>query len=239
MKLNLLQCGSIRVQRHLIQGGIGGPPEVPVPFFLIEHNGSRILFDVGYGRSAINAPATGTYVPLMSQEDYVVDQLVRLGLGVDDITHIVISHLHGDHFEGLEAFRDVPCYLQKTELDHVGNTWLSQRYPVDWQWLKGDHDLLGDGRIQILHTPGHSVGHQSVLLTLDSRVSVFLAADAACYEAAFEQRSLPANIFDRAAGLETFEKIDALRQAGAQIIYGHDPTQWRKLLQEERHACME
>ena len=231
MKLHLLQCGTIRTKRHLIEGGPAGeePFEVPVPFFLIEHEGSRVLFDTGNARAAIHASATGDYIPTMAEEDYVVNRLAQLGLRPGDITHVVLSHLHGDHAGGLEAFRNIPCYLQKAELRHAGAVPIEQRYPLDWRWLDGDYDLLGDGCIHILMTPGHSAGHQSLLLKQDDRGEVLLATDAAYTRVALDRKSLPVCTYDRNAALQTFDRIDAFRQSGVRIIYGHDPEQWAAL----------
>jgi glyoxylase-like metal-dependent hydrolase (beta-lactamase superfamily II) len=239
MKLYLFQCGTIRIRRDLIEGGSVGALEVPVPFFLIEHNGCRVLFDLGYSRSAIDASETGVYCPVVSESDYVLSHLMQIGLKANDITHIVLSHLHDDHCGGLEAFQGIPCFLQKKELVHAGNLSLEQQFPMDWHWLGGDYDLLGDGRIKILFTPGHSAGHQSVLLTLDSGKSVLLAADAVCNQVAFNQRFLPTSVYDRSVGLKTYEKIDAMLQNGVQIIYGHDPEQWDALLSGGRRSCLE
>ncbi|MBC2595874.1 N-acyl homoserine lactonase family protein [Ruficoccus amylovorans] len=224
MKLHLLQCGTIRTKRHLIEGGPVGNEsfEVPVPFFLIEHEMNRVLFDAGNSRIAIHAPVTGDYIPVMTEADYVVAQLASLGLTPSDVTHIVLSHLHGDHAGGLEAFRDIPCYIQREEIQHTGGSSPTEQYLLSRQLLDGDHDLFGDGRMRILATPGHSPGHQSLLLRLDSGEEVLLAADAAYTRGALEQYSLPTTTFDRTSALETFEKINAMRCSGVRIICGHE-----------------
>ncbi len=211
--------------RHLIEGGPADdePFEVPVPFFLIEHRGNRVLFDTGYARSAIHASARGDYIPVMTEGDYVVEQLASLGLKPTDVTHVVLSHLHSDHAGGFEALSDVPCYLQREELRQPGVEVFVERHSVRWQFLDGDCDLFGDGRLRALSTPGHSPGHQSLLLSVVSGEEMLLAADAAYTRVALEQRSLPASAFDRTSALETFENIIAMQQRGVRVIYGHAP----------------
>jgi glyoxylase-like metal-dependent hydrolase (beta-lactamase superfamily II) len=231
MKLHFLQCGTIQTKRHLIEGGpIGEEPfEVPVPFFLIEHEGNRILFDVGYAHATIQSPGTGDFISTMTEPDYVVSQLATLDLCVDDVTHLVLSHLHADHAGGIEAFQGIPCYLQEAEWQSAGGSNFADRYPLDWQLVKGNYDLFDDGRIQLLSTPGHSAGHQSMLLTADSGEATLLAVDAAYTRAALEQRSLPVTTFDPIAAAHSFDRVQALKDAGVRIIYGHDAQQWATL----------
>jgi glyoxylase-like metal-dependent hydrolase (beta-lactamase superfamily II) len=231
MKLHFLQCGTIQTKRHLIEGGpIGEEPfEVPVPFFLIEHEGSRILFDVGYAYATIQSPDTGDFISTMTASDYVISQLATLGLCVDDVTHIVLSHLHADHAGGIEAFQGIPCYLQEAEWQSAGGSNLADRYPLDWQLVKGDYDLFGDGRIQLLSTPGHSAGHQSMRLKYDSGAKILLAVDAAYTEAAFKHRSLPVTTFDPVAAMQSFDKINKLIGEGVHVFYGHDPKQCQRI----------
>ncbi|MGR8998261.1 MAG: MBL fold metallo-hydrolase, partial [Gammaproteobacteria bacterium] len=90
--------------------GIGQPFTVPVPFFLIEHPRGKVLFDTGnalavavdkvkhWGQAIIDA-----YDPIMTVDDYVVNQLQRIGIDADEITHVVLSHLHLDHAGGVGA----------------------------------------------------------------------------------------------------------------------------------------
>jgi glyoxylase-like metal-dependent hydrolase (beta-lactamase superfamily II) len=56
--------------------------------------------------------------------------------------------------------------------------------------VDGDHDLYGDGSIRLLATPGHTAGHQSVLVTPDEGPRVLIAGDAVYSEAALIDRRI-------------------------------------------------
>ena len=85
--------------------------------------------------------------------------------------------------------------------------------------VDGDHDLLGDGSIQLLLTPGHTPGHQSV------RVGdrVVLGADVAHFAATLDDHRFPSFADDFAAQAQSAERLRRLRDAGANVIPGHDP----------------
>ncbi len=164
-------------------------------------------------------------------DDYVVSQLAKLGLRTGDITHIILSHLHTDHAGGLEAFENVPCYLQRSEVSEKERVALENKYPLQWTYLNGDYDLI-DG-IQLLSTPGHTPGHQSLLLRSDRGKRIFLAADAAYTRFTLESHSLsPATVLPSAA-IQSLERIDALSKQGVYIVFGHDPEQWHELRQKK------
>jgi glyoxylase-like metal-dependent hydrolase (beta-lactamase superfamily II) len=60
----------------------------------------------------------------------------------------------------------------------------------DPQTIDGDHDLYGDGSIRLLATPGHTAGHQSVLVTPDEGPRVLVTGDAVYSEAALVDRQI-------------------------------------------------
>ncbi|MFA6817210.1 MAG: MBL fold metallo-hydrolase [Lentisphaeria bacterium] len=226
MKLYMFQCGTIRTKKHLLVAGPVAKQDfvVPVPFFLIKHPKGTVLFDTGQPMSAVHCAATGNYIPVMTADDYISNQLKKIGLKTTDITHIVLSHLHSDHAGGIEAFSDVVCYIQKAEL----NKDIINKYPLRWHILTGDYDVFGDGKIQIIFTPGHSLGHQSLLLKLEETGNVLLTADAIYTEEILKHNVMPGVFQNRDASVRTIEKIRQMYRKGVMVISGHDPQAWGK-----------
>ena len=123
-------------------------------------------------------------------------------------------------------FRDVICYLQKEELTYDdGQNFISQ-YPLRWQLLNGDHDIFGDGKIKIIFTPGHTPGHQSLLVKLEKRGDILLTSDSVYTEEILEKGILPGVFFNQDDTVKTINMIKAMRRDGIRIITGHDPQAW-------------
>ncbi len=92
--------------------------------------------------------------------------------------------------------------------------------------VEGEHDLFGDGSVVLLPTPGHTPGHQSLRVRLQSG-DVVLAADACYFCQTLRERRLPKNVHDRAQMLASLEKLAQLEAGGARIFFGHDDAFWR------------
>jgi N-acyl homoserine lactone hydrolase len=94
----------------------------------------------------------------------------------------------------------------------------------------GDKDVFGDGTVMILRTPGHTPGHQSLLVRLKEKGPVILAGDAAHFHENWENDGVPSANYDRAA---TIASIDRLKQIAknlhATVILQHDPRDVEKL----------
>jgi glyoxylase-like metal-dependent hydrolase (beta-lactamase superfamily II) len=143
----------------------------------------------------------------------------------------VQSHLHFDHAGGLELLTHAPVYLQETELRFARNPPVYQRdifvpadfeHDLDWHILNGDHDLFGDGSIRVISTPGHTAGHQSLLVALESR-PMFLLADASYLLQKMRDRLLPAVVWSPDAMVASWLRIEELeREVGAELVCTHD-----------------
>ncbi len=92
--------------------------------------------------------------------------------------------------------------------------------------VDGDHDLFGDRSVQIISTPGHTPGHQSLLVRLRETAPVVLSGDVAHFRENFRYRRVPSFNADHAQTLRSMDRIDALLQAeGAVLWINHDAGQ--------------
>jgi glyoxylase-like metal-dependent hydrolase (beta-lactamase superfamily II) len=85
--------------------------------------------------------------------------------------------------------------------------------------VDGNHDLLGDGSIELLLTPGHTPGHQSV------RVGerLVIGADVGHFAATLDDRRFPSFADDFEAQNASADRLRALREEGTRVLPGHDP----------------
>lgn len=90
--------------------------------------------------------------------------------------------------------------------------------------------MFGDGTVVILRTPGHTPGHQALLVRLKEKGPVILVGDAVHFRENFETNGVPGFNYDRA---ETLASMDRIRQIEknlrATVIIQHDPRDIGKL----------
>ena len=163
------------------------------------------------------------------------------GLGVDAarIRYLINSHLHFDHTGGNAEVPNARLVVQRREWEagHNADDIRKQFYnPRDYQLghdvlaVDGEHDLFGDGRVVCLPTYGHTPGHQSLRVQLDSG-PVVLTGDACYLRRTLDDMHLPAVVDDPDAMRRSLQRLRLLRDAGARIIYGHDPEAWATIPQ--------
>lgn len=105
-----------------------------------------------------------------------------------------------------------------------------------WNEINGEHDLFNDGSLRLFPTPGHTPGHQSLLVVLPGR-SVILIGDAAYLPGKMRARILPGIVWSADAMIASWERIEHVeREYQAQLLFTHDidwqastkvgPEQW-------------
>jgi len=202
----------------------------PVPCFLIETERERILIDTGLHPGAVGDPAGFYGRPEAGLFELELEQPVTEQLDPATITQVVLTHLHFDHAGALGLLPDsVPVVVQRREWEAGRDEQAIRRnflYPRDYAiderrvvLVDGDHDLLGDGSVQLLLTPGHTPGHQSV------RVGerLVIGADVGHYAATLDDHRFPSFGDDRHAQARSAERLREMREAGTRVLPGHDP----------------
>jgi N-acyl homoserine lactone hydrolase len=209
----------------------GTQVRLPVPAYLVETENERILIDTGLNPAICGDAAEFYGSPeTMSLFSFELDQPIDEQVDPATITKIVATHLHWDHVGGLALLPSrIPLVVQRREWEAGGDRDAVKRnsfFPRDYLdeerevvLVDGDHDLLGDGSVELLLTPGHTPGHQSVRLGGE----LILGADVAYFDSGLDDQRFPPYGDDRAEQRRSAERLRALREGGARVVPGHDP----------------
>jgi glyoxylase-like metal-dependent hydrolase (beta-lactamase superfamily II) len=193
--------------------------------YAVRHHEGTLLFDTGFGFG--DAEIDGAYAPRTRP---IAEALDAAAIATSSITEVVNCHLHADHAGQNAAFPGIPIYVQPAEwelantTDHTILEWID-RPGLDYRQVEGDHDVAPG--VRVLATPGHTAGHQSLVVA--TSVGPTVLAGQACYTpgewagdgAALEGRS---GAPDRAAYDRSIERLRGLRPA--RVYFGHDREAW-------------
>ena len=166
--------------------------------FAIEHPDGLVVVDAGQDPEFVVA-WWDVYVRRavrfdVSESDRLEARLRDAGLDPAAVRHHVFTHLHVDHvgagpLQGARVVLNAAEWRAATARGARLRGYMRQGIE-DPQTVDGDHDLYGDGSIQLLATPGHTAGHQSVLVTPTDGPRVLIAGDAVYSEDALLARRI-------------------------------------------------
>lgn len=148
----------------------------PVHGFVVTHpTAGAVVVDTGIGGPAERL------ADWRAVDHGMAAALAGHGLAPGDIRAVVNTHLHFDHCGWNSVFPHAPFWVQRRELERarVETPWLTDWFDfrdARFELLDGDAELAPG--IRLVATPGHTGGHQSVLVDLDGGQEV-LIGDAA------------------------------------------------------------
>lgn len=236
----LLSGGIIDADRSVIHPGDDSHKRVTLPCFqiLLRSEGQTVLVDTGMPPSAAGDPdglrreydIDPSWIrPVVTPEEQIDTQLAALGLKLPDLDLVVNTHFHFDHAGGNALCSGVPVAAQRAEFEAARE---SDYLPVwdaaglEFRSIEGDWSPLPG--VEMLVTPGHTPGHQSMLVRLDDRPWLF-TCDAVYTEEHWRAGKLGAvsDIAQARTSIERLHRVAA--EEDARIIFGHDIAQWESL----------
>ena len=194
---------------------------------LVRTEKETILVDTGVGNLP---PKYQTFHEIIRARDEELGySLKKVGLHPEDITMVVNTHLHFDHCGNNRMFAKSKFLIQTDEIRYAyfPDRFMRVSYLRDFFDVEGDY-LPVRGRyeiedgVEVIPTPGHTIGHQSVVVKWKDR-NVVYAGDAAPLAENIEKRNITGMIYDSALGVQS---IDMLRRIENPVyIYSHDNEQ--------------
>lgn len=247
VKLFAMTCGWINGDLSNFLAGETGQIRIPVPAYLIEHPKGRVLFDTGLHpdtrtdlRGRVGDGLADTFTVSFRPGEDIEARLEALDIAPESIDVIVNSHLHWDHTGGNELIPNAKVVIQRREWEagHADEmiealSFNRQDYDLGHQvtQIDGEHDLFGDGSVVTVPTYGHTPGHQSLKVRLESGAEIVMAGDACYMRKTLEDLHLSSILLDPEQSLQSLLLLRKLQAGGARIFYGHDPAFWSSVPQ--------
>ncbi len=232
-RLYILNCGEGVAGDVSRWSGVDVGKSMPMAdnCYLIHHAEGWLLWDTGVtdavaampnGQAATDPRAIHWYRPKT-----LAAELNAVGLKTSDIKYVAISHTHPDHIGNVEMFPQSLLLVQKAEYEwpnQQGGPRFKPEHPV--KKLEGDYDVFGDGSVTIISTPGHTPGHQSLLVKLRKTGAIVLSGDAAHFKSNWDNRRVPSINYDKEKTSASMQRIaDVLTKEKAQLWINHDKAQ--------------
>jgi 4-pyridoxolactonase len=236
-RVRLLDSGSLVIDRSHIMWNIdpGNPTRFPVYSVLIEHSDGLFLFDSGYDKGTVEE-FLPFELPEQTDEQTLPAQLEACGFGTSDVDAVINSHLHFDHCGGQRHLPDAVTWVGKEELRHalVPESFASLGYSdkvfhspsSTYRWLEGEEVDFADG-IRLLYTPGHTVGHYSMVIEREGRTPMLFCADVTYTRETWDKELISGFHYDPTANLASLRKLKHLAQRlDAEVFFTHDMEAW-------------
>jgi N-acyl homoserine lactone hydrolase len=232
---------------------------VPIVAFLLEHPGAgRLLIDTGLHPSVAVKPAEsmgriGTLVFRDLQMDpgqALPAQLRERGIEPASVKTVVMTHLHIDHASGISEFPGATFVVSRAEWDAATSQGQTHGYmtrqfdhafdyrlldfegagPGSFSGFARSFDLFGDGSVRAVYTPGHTLGHMSVVVRTASG-EVLVAGDAIFLRRNLDETLLPHRTEDDHLYRRSLREMQQyVRETpDALVIPGHDWEAWQGL----------
>jgi N-acyl homoserine lactone hydrolase len=208
--------------------------KLAVPCYLIVDKRGTLIWDVGVipdsafkedGKPVTQGPSTATVT--------LKYQLAEIGYAPADITYLAMSHYHSDHIANANEFANSTWLVRPAERDAMFAAKPPALVdPKDYDQLRNaqtllithdEYDVFGDGKVIIKSAPGHTPGHQVLILHLKRTGNVMIAGDLYHYPEERKLNRVPTFEYDAKQTLATRAMIeDYCKKTKTKLWIEHD-----------------
>ena len=235
IELTVFRTGGVEIGASAF---VPGAPDTksfaPVWSALLRTPEGNVLFDTGLHPVHVERPdatfGPGSLAVVMTKDDAIVARLAALALRPDDVNVVVNSHLHFDHAGNNGAFPKATFIVQG---EHLAFAKGKPNFPgVYWDIPELTYmPVAGRVRIasglEVVPTPGHAPGHQSLVVDLPETGRVVLCGDAAFTRQNLERGEIRAP--DESSARESLALIRSLvRNDLDRVFTSHDAASWAR-----------
>ena len=248
LRLYVLDCGTLHIAdtaRFSLRADEVTSADLSVACFLIAHPGGALIWDVGAVADADWKPAGEAVVHRLALPDgqtrvvtlrkSLTAQLKACGFAPKDIRFLALSHYHYDHTANANLFAHSTWLVRQNERDAMfADKAPGTTLPASYAGLKQAHttlidtdeyDVFGDGSVVIKYAPGHTPGHQMLLVKLAKTGPVLLSGDLYHYPQEIALDRVPTFEFDAVQTRKSRAMItDYIDKTGAHLWIQHDLT---------------
>lgn len=222
--------------------------DIPVMVWVIRGAGRVVLLDAGFYRDR--------FVQQWKVKDFVKpsEAIASIGLKPEDVTDIIISHMHWDHVDGVDLFPKARVWIQRDEYTYyTGEAWhqrnthggvfaedVAALVAINTQdrlrFVEGDAKEILPGIT--CYTGGrHTYASQFVSVSTADGTAVLTSDNVYLYEN-LDKRAPIAQTLDAASNLEAQDRIKALASSPRLIVPGHDPEVFTRYKAVTPHAVL-
>jgi len=233
VKLYIFDCGeghAADMSRWTPGVNVGTPLDVSGNCYLIRHPKGDLIWDTGIPDAVASMPngiGGQNGAPSWKRSKTLASQLEAIGVKPSSIQLLAVSHSHPDHIGNVELFPQATLLIQQAEYDWpspLGTPRFKAGHPV--KKLSGDYDVFGDGTVTILSTPGHTPGHQCLMVKLQKTGTVILSGDLAHFKDNWVNRRVPGGNFSKEQTIASMQRIaNLLDETKGQLWINHDKPQ--------------
>ncbi|HJU73955.1 MAG TPA: N-acyl homoserine lactonase family protein [Gemmatimonadaceae bacterium] len=210
--------------------------EISMAVWLVRGGGRNILIDAGFHRQR--------FVERWKPNDFVTpaEAVRRAGVAPEQITDIVVTHVHWDHADGIDLFRNARVWIQEDEYSYyVTPTGTVKERGIEPEVATMLHDLESQGRLRLIagdakeflpgitaYTGGRHTFQSQYVGVRTAAGTVVIASDNLYLYENLDRRAPIAQTFDSTANLRAQDRMRTIASDVRLIVPGHDPAVFQR-----------